>query len=507
MEGDSLASARRIRQPIESKDDIANAFDGITYNKGQAVLEMFENFLGAAEFQKGVRHYMAQHAWQTATADDFLAALSEATQRDVKAAFSTFLDQPGVPLVSVALRCERGATPTLALSQTRYLPAGSAGSTDEQWQLPVCVKYGAGKTEGRECTLLAGKTGELALPKAKGCPEWVLANDREVGYYRVDYQGDLLGKLLAGGGKHLTLPERIGVLGDAAALVESGHLPPSDLLALVPSLLAPKQPGRHIIVQAAKLVSALDADLVTDALRPNYQRFVVKMFGARARALGFKARSGDDDDTRLLRPALVGLVARLGQDKPLLAEARKLTDAWLEDHGALDTDMVDLVLGIAAGAGDQALFDRLRIAATKAKDIRERVRLLAALGSFRDPKLVEQALALIITDQFEIRESLALMRGALADAATRTLGYEWVKTNYDTLAAKMPREYVGYLALSGGGFCDAEHRADVEAFFHDRSTKHAGAPRILAQVRERIDLCIAGRDKQAASIAAFLETY
>jgi alanyl aminopeptidase len=31
LEGDSLATARRIRQPIESKDDIHNAFDGITY--------------------------------------------------------------------------------------------------------------------------------------------------------------------------------------------------------------------------------------------------------------------------------------------------------------------------------------------------------------------------------------------------------------------------------------------------------------------------------------------
>ncbi|MBV8732762.1 MAG: M1 family peptidase, partial [Acidobacteriia bacterium] len=40
--GDSLVSARKIRQEITSKGDIDNAFDTITYNKGAAVIGMFE---------------------------------------------------------------------------------------------------------------------------------------------------------------------------------------------------------------------------------------------------------------------------------------------------------------------------------------------------------------------------------------------------------------------------------------------------------------------------------
>src|SRR5262245_32873700 len=47
MAADSLASARRIRQPIESAHDIENAFDDITYSKGAGVLAMFERWLGA----------------------------------------------------------------------------------------------------------------------------------------------------------------------------------------------------------------------------------------------------------------------------------------------------------------------------------------------------------------------------------------------------------------------------------------------------------------------------
>ena len=78
---DSLISARKIRQPIESKDDINNAFDGITYEKGGAVIGMFENWMGRrrvperrAELHEAVRV-------QSATAPgEFLDSLSSASR-------------------------------------------------------------------------------------------------------------------------------------------------------------------------------------------------------------------------------------------------------------------------------------------------------------------------------------------------------------------------------------------------------------------------------------------
>jgi cytosol alanyl aminopeptidase len=50
---DSLVSARKIRQEIVSKGDIDNAFDGITYDKGAAVIGMFERWMGPEEIPKG----------------------------------------------------------------------------------------------------------------------------------------------------------------------------------------------------------------------------------------------------------------------------------------------------------------------------------------------------------------------------------------------------------------------------------------------------------------------
>ena len=47
---DSLTTARKIRQAILAKDDISNAFDGITYQKGAAVIGMFEGWMGQDGF-------------------------------------------------------------------------------------------------------------------------------------------------------------------------------------------------------------------------------------------------------------------------------------------------------------------------------------------------------------------------------------------------------------------------------------------------------------------------
>jgi alanyl aminopeptidase len=126
MGEDALVSARSIRQPIESEDDIENAFDDITYQKGAGVIGMFERWVGEDTFQRGVHAYLEAHRFGSATADDFLAALSSAAGKDVGGPFRTFLDQPGVPLLQAEVACD--GAPRLRLRQSRYLPKGSSGT-------------------------------------------------------------------------------------------------------------------------------------------------------------------------------------------------------------------------------------------------------------------------------------------------------------------------------------------------------------------------------------------
>jgi alanyl aminopeptidase len=538
MSADSLLAARRIREPIVTDGDIDGAFDAITYAKGQAVLEMFEAWIGPAAFQAGVRRYLARHAGGTATTADFLAALSEAASAsdvalvrdalgagaiDLRAAFSSFLDQAGVPMVSARLTCDPGPA-RLRLAQARYLPDGVRVSGHERWQIPICVRWGGTSAPGtgadpdardgsaRVCYLLDRPVAELPLSRAPSreasCPEWVQVNAGMAGYYRVRYEGDLLGRLLADGGTHLAPAERLGLLGDLAALVSSGALPAGHILEHVPALVGAGR-ERHLTSLAIDLVAGLRAELVPPELVAGYERFVGRTFGARARELGWKARGEDDDDTRLLRPQLVAFVADRGGDVALRAEAQRLATLWLDDPRVVEPDVVGALLATAAAHGDATLWQRLHDRLAGERQLRERTRLLLALAAFRSPALLAKNHALVLSPALEPSEAFALLMRSGGANETHVATYELVKRHYDALVARSPRRgAVGdeglRLASVAAGLCDPAARADAAAFFGARTRKLSGGDRALDQILERIDQCIARKRRQAASVREFL---
>jgi alanyl aminopeptidase len=502
MDVDSLVTARRIRQPIESNDDIENAFDGITYQKGGAVLDMFESWVGGETFRKGVQRYLKAHAFGNATAADFVGSIAtESKNPAVNTAFFSFLDQPGVPLVAAELACTGGA-PRLLLEQRRFLPTGSSGSTKETWQIPVCARTGeAGAAP--VCTLLTEEKGTLALSGA--CPERVVANAASAGYYRVLYKGSMLAKVLADSGRHLSTAERIGVLTDVAALARTGDLSMATALALVPAFA--NDPERQVVEATVRIAASPRDVFVTDELRPNYRRFIGDTFGARARALGFKSKPGEDDETKLLRSAVVGLVAEDADDPALAAEAISLSKKWLTDRSAIEPEMVSTVLGVAARHGDAELFTAFLAEARKSRDRRERGRILSSLGAFRDPSVQMLALNVTLSPDFDARESIIVLREAASDRATREGAWTFLKANFGALAARLPREAPAGFPQLASGFSDDAHRANVEAFFRDKAANYSGGPRRLAQSLEQIQLRTALRAAQQESVTSFLKSY
>ncbi|HEY0992535.1 MAG TPA: M1 family metallopeptidase [Kofleriaceae bacterium] len=500
MFADSLDSARTIRQPINTANDIGNAFDGITYGKGEAVLTMLERTIGPDVFQRGVRDYLAKHAWGNATYEDFVSAMSRAAGKDVHPLFDSFVLQSGVPEVSFELACERGKPPALRLAQRRYAPAGSKIDPKRTWHIPVCVRWGAGAATGHDCTVLDGETGELAL-SAASCPAWVMPNEAGLGYYRMQPQGDLLARLLANAGKVLTLPERVTLVGDVNALVASGEIQKGVALDLVATLS--KDKSRHIVDASIGVVASID-EMVPAKLRPNYQRFIRKLYQARAHELGWRAHPGEDENTKQLRRSVLPLVADEGRDAELIKQATELAWKWLDAHSAVEADIVPGVLEVASSNGDQKLFDRLHAEAKKAADRVERERLLGAMGNFSDPRIAAQALALVLTDEFELRQATGLLQGALREPRTRELAFKFIQDHFDEIANKLPQMYRPYLAFTFVALCDDARKPEIEAFFRPRIEKFDGGPRILAQALETLSLCAVQRKAQAPGVEAFL---
>jgi alanyl aminopeptidase len=428
-----------------------------------------------------------------------LRALSDASGRDVATPFRTFLDQPGVPLVSFEIRC---AAKKIVLGQERYFPTGSGGSADEGlWQVPICVRRSRGNATQRECTLLVGREAELPLDG--DCPAYLVPNDGGAGYFRSLVTGDGLTRLLADGGKRLSVAERVAVLGDLAALVRAGKVDAGDQLALVPSLA--KDPSRHVIQNLVSMVTAVrDSRWISDSLRPAYTKLVRDSFGARARGLGWLPKKGDDEDTRILRNTIVPLVADHGEDPALIAEAKKLAAAWLRDRKAVDAEAVDGVLAVAAQNGDRAQFESWLQEARAEKDRLRRRRLLAALGAYRDPALVKQSLELLLDDTIEWRDMSGVLWAAQRWPGSQPIAWSFVREKFDALAARMPRDSEANLMWAATGLCDQTAARELTEFFAERAARLTKGPRTLAQAQESLQLCAALRARQSASAAKFL---
>jgi alanyl aminopeptidase len=506
---DSLISARKIRQPILAKDDINNAFDDITYQKGASVIGMFESWMGPEEFRKGVQGYLKQYAFRATTAGEFLDSLSTSSKRDVTKPFSTFLNQAGVPLVSVTLDCAAGKA-ALKVDQQRSLPLGSKGSSDQTWQIPLCVRFGTGNTGRSQCTLLTQASQTVALEGAQGCPAWVQANDNAVGYYRVDYKNGLLNALTTGDiQKRLSGPERSDLMGNAQSLATAGKLSAADALALVDRFH--NDPERYVLQAALQLALQPLNALVPDNLMPNYRRFLAKNFGARAHELGWTPKSTDTEDTRLLRPAIVRAVATWGGDKALSDEANALAVKWLANHNAVDPNMASAVLQTSAFYGNADLFSRYLADFKQTKDRQTRALLIGAMSAFHNPAAIEAAMRAVLNGDVPFLEGAALLFSGQAEQATRKLPLQFLEAHYDEITTKMPTgggfDFGSVLPQVGGSYCDAASRDDLKKFLGPKVKKFVGAPRALDQTLESIDLCISIKAAQGPSVAAFLEKY
>lgn len=503
MRADSLASSQPVRRPIHNQGDIQSAFDGISYAKGGALLSMFETWMGPERFRKGVQRYLKTHAWGNATSDDFLAALAAEGAPEVAKSFATFLDQPGVPIVSVAVTCEAGKA-KLALAQRRYVPLGSPVSQVQTWQVPVTLRYGVQGAGGKSQTAKVlvdsvTKSADLAF-----CPDWVQANHGGFGYYVSEYSGALLDSLSAAA-TTLPITEQMALIDDISFLFSAGDLSPEAALGVLPRFT--DSTHRLVVESALDLALSVEDNLVAEAVRPSYERFLVRLFGDRGRKLGFTQRAGESLDDTLLRPRLIRTLGVAAADPATRSEARRLTEVWLTDPKAIGSEMLATVLGIAASDGDVALFDRLEAAARKEQDRRTRGQILTALGQFRDPAAVEKGLQLVLAGKFDIREAGGVAWELSGDRVSRAMAYDWVKRSFDPLAAALPEQYSAALVYMAIGFCDTAHRDEIAAFFAPRVQKLSGGQNNLDRVLDVVNICIGRREKQEAGVSAFLKAY
>lgn len=499
MENDSLASARRIHEPVPDYTGVLSAFDGITYSKGAAVLGMFERFLGEDKFRDAIRLHLRKFARGSATSGDLMRTI--ATQGDdpsaLQAAFASFTDQAGVPILQTDLRCDDNHA-TLTLQQSRYVPLGSSADAGVRWSIPVCVRYPDGKDTARQCTLLTGRRSTMTL-LGDACPAWVHPNADGAGYYRFALAADDQ-PALAAAFATLAPPEQRVYADSLVAAYDSGLLSNEAFLAAVPALASA---GDRTVALAPKTtLHWMREQLVDDAAqRDALDRLVVATYQPRLDKLGLDAAAEDDDEVRLLRQDLIDLLAQIPLSKTLretlAARGRTVLGLGGDKDGPLQPDAIasdqrGLALALAAELGGErefAAFER-HLAATE--DALLRRQMLSALGAFRQPVLAQRARALALGDAVRSGEIAYIPLAQMDVPELRDATRSWLREHFETLFAKVPQVWKAHLpTFETDGLCSASDASNLQQRYEARMRAVEGGPRALAQAAEAIRLCAA----------------
>lgn len=505
LDADSLVSARQVRQPIKTIDDVNTAFDGITYQKGSAVLSMFEHNIGPEVFQKGVQMYLQQHRFGNATSADFTAAMSQAAGRDVSAAFATFLDRPGAPSVSAHWDCN-GQAPNVMLTQQRYLPPGSvASSAPTPWDIPMCLVAGpAANVKGAPprtdvCAKLDGAKAVVPFdPLTNDCDSWLLINAGGRGYFRTSLDDKSLQTLIKRGWPQLTAAERLALFIDARASVDTGAIKLPALVNLLPLMIAER--NRFAVSQAIDVLQDLRPH-VPEAMRDRFDAWVVKLIGAQAKQIGWLPRPTDDIDAENLRDDLVTLAAFSGEPT-LRAEAIKLAGDWRKLPAAVRGNIL-----MIAVRSDAATFNKVVAELPGEPSRRFRSEMIDALRAVTSLEQAAQAMKVVLNKAIDARETNLLLIFE-ETMALRDQAEAFFTANFDQLLKLLPSESTTGSAVDWvhiyTNVCRSEGRDAIAKNIQQRFGKMVGAERGIAQALEEMDQCAAARTMFATQLRLWL---
>ena len=491
---DSLASARAVREPIQGDTDIRNAYDSITYGKGMAILEMVDHGFGPDVFRPAVRAWLEANAEGSTDTESFVYAVSQASgQRALGSTFTTFLDQPGVPLVQVALDCPNGGAPSVTLRQQRYRPRGSTIRDTVRWTIPICMAIDTHPEP--VCTVLDTKDHQLELP-GESCPRMVRPNVGGHGYYRFTMSTGAW-KDLARALPRLPAAEALVIVDSAAAGFAAQNTPAPAAFAVFEA--ASRHPSRHVATAPLAHIPGWKRHLNAEgkALLDTWARHT--WTDARRRASRDRSAEGTLFATDLLK-----FDALVLEDPDARAKLVEMLERRVAGNAAsLPSTAVDAALRVVAedrGAGPLAQVTE-RILALDDPDL-ERAALTAP-GHLKDPEERKAAFDQVLDGALDPRVAharVAALMGADNDSRREDIRQR-VEASWTPLSEVIPGQWRRKMpALWAGSSCSRADAQRLRTWFEgDAATVAIGHERELARAVEQIELC-AARDWMSTAI-------
>ena len=460
MRLDARATTHPIQQKVENEAQAGDAFDEITYQKGQAFLRMLEGWVGEEEFRDGIRLYMKRHAYSNTTTADLWAALGKSSKKNVAAMAAGWTEQPGFPLVKV----ERLETGAYRLSQERFT-VHQKNPAPLTWLVPVKLDFITLERRRRSNSpaelLLGSEPREIAGPVIPPDAKRALkANHDGAGYFRTHYDPESRAALVRGLSP-IAEGDRLNLFHDSWALVTAGRLPLSGYFEFA---RGPTVASMPLVEQIVSVLGELD---FLARGRPERDRLHEGAHDFLRRALmelGWAAKPSESPLAAPLRARLIRTLAVFG-DETVQRDSRRRFEKFLTAPDSLSGDLRGAVLAVVGRTADDATYAQLHELAKRETSTEQKRLLYGALAGSLNPQHAAKTLALSITDELVPQSATRLVNQVASDGEHPEAAWAFAKANLNVLTAKLSSMRANdYVPGIFRAFSDAPRADELETF-------------------------------------------
>ena len=386
---DSLSTTHPIVQHIETVEQASEAFDEITYQKGESVIHMLESYVGSDAWRDGVRLYMQKHQYSNTTSDDFWRAIEKASSKPITAIAHDFTLQPGIPMIKVGDASCKAGTTTIQLTQSEF----SRDHLDKKslrWHVPVTAQV-IGTGAPVQALVSDGKA-TMHLP---GCGP-VLVNAGQTGYFRTLYSPKQF-QVLADHFAEIAPIDQLGLLSDTWSLGLAGLQPISNALNLANA--TPPDSDPQILGKVTSMYNTINQLYRDDPKRQQqFNQFAIARLTPVMKKIGWDASANDTSAVINLREQLIHTLSQL-DDQATIAEARRRYETQATDPAAFPVELRKVIMSVIALHADVATWDKLHAAAQSEKSPMIKDQLYHLISTSKNPELAARAMNIAMTDE------------------------------------------------------------------------------------------------------------
>ncbi|USS88118.1 M1 family metallopeptidase [Fructilactobacillus hinvesii] len=469
---DATDGVQSVHVEVHDPAEIDALFDGaIVYAKGARMLVMVRALLGDDALRQGLRQYFIDHQYGNAEGKDLWKALGDVSGLDIGKIMSSWLDQPGYPVISVSVADDG----QLTLKQQQFF-IGGGEDQGREWQIPLDANYQAAPQ------IMADKEIKLGdyqtLRKEAGEPFRVNVgnNSHVVVQYDQALLDDILDHVSA-----LSVIDQRQLLQDLRLLASAQRVSYARLLPLLRQFAA----SQSSIVNAELYTIANSLKMFVTPGTPAEQElreFFGELVSANIERLGLVPRAGETNDDQKIRP-IVFNAALYAQTPAVIEKAHALFTEYQDRLVKLPADVRALILkNEVQNYGSSELFDQLLHDYATTSEVNYRDDLAVALPQVTDPQLAER-----LVGQFENADVIkpqdlrAWYRGLLANELNQQVAWDWIRKEWDWLEATVggDMEFATFITVTANIFHTPERLAEFKAFFEPK----LGTPGLAREIK------------------------